>query len=372
MSPPEGPVRTTIVILCLTSALSVHAQTPEVYERGIASYRAGDYERAAADLKEATQIFLAPEQMKKYVNTGEFENLAELETALVYLALAQTKLGRTEEARESVLRLMSAERIKPTFATLSLPAETAEFTRIATSLVPDANLNQVQVATATPPPPTPAPVVAPVPQPRPPQPQPVQIVQTPPPPPPTVVVAPVPVQPQPQPNVEQLLADERARMERDLERRIAEIRAAAQRSAEERIAAERASIQQGYIPRDYFRALRDADNLAVDGQFREANDIYNSLVVREGVPREVVIEAAIGLYRTGAFRGAAEAFRKLAPFRRGEEDVRYYNAVVLYETGAYDAAGHELSCALPFIHVTDDVARYRQKIEQMAQRQALR
>ena len=366
-------MRTTIAILSLTAALFGHAQTPEVLERGIASYRAGDYERAAAELKEATQIFLAPEQMKKYVNTGEFENLAELETALVYLALAQTKLGRTEEARESVLRLMSAERIKPTFAALSLPAETAEFTRIATSLVPDANLNQVQVATATPPPLTPAPVVAPMPEPRPPQPQPVQIVQTPAPPPPTVVLTPVPVQPQQaQPNVEQLLADERARMERDLERRIAEIRAAAQRSAEERIAAERASIQQGYIPRDYFRALRDADNLAVDGQFREANDIYNSLVVREGVPREVVIEAAIGLYRTGAFRGAAEAFRKLAPFRRGEEDVRYYNAVVLYETGAYDAAGHELSCALPFIHVTEDVARYRQKIEQMAQRQALR
>ena len=360
-------MRTTISILCLTSALLVHAQTPEVLERGIASYRAGEYERAAAHLKEATQIYLSPEQMKKYVNTGEFENLAQLETALVYLALAQTRLGRTEDARETVLRLMSAERIKPTFATLSLPSETAEFTRIAAGLVPDANL----VASASggqAPPPVPSPVAAPAaPVPTPPPARtaeaPVLQAERPAPPPP-----PAPAQP----NIEQMLADERARMEREVERRIAEVRAAAQRSAEERIAAERAAIQQAYIPRDHFRALRDADSLAVDGQFREANEIYNGLVAREGVPREVVIEAAIGLYRTGGFRGAAEAFRKLAPFRRGEEDVRYYYAVVLYETGAYDDAGHELACAIPFIHVTEDVARYRQKIEQMAQRQASR
>jgi thioredoxin-like negative regulator of GroEL len=131
-------------------------------------------------------------------------------------------------------------------------------------------------------------------------------------------------------------------------------------------------MQQTFIPRDHFRALRDADVFAVDGELREANDIYIGLVNREGVAREVMIEAAIGLYRTGAFRAAAEAFQKLAPFRRGEEDVRFYFAVVLYETGVFEAAHHELSCALLFIQVTDDVARYRQKIELMAQRQASR
>jgi len=87
---------------------------------------------------------------------------------------------------------------------------------------------------------------------------------------------------------------------------------------------------------------------------------------------DAVAAAATGLYRTGAFSDAGRAFQDVTTFARGEEDLRYYNAVALYETGQYDKAKKELACALPYIQVTEDVTRYRAKIEQTANQQAMK
>lgn len=154
-------MRTTVAILSLISALlagSAQAETVEItavklLDRGITSYRAGQFENAASDLKASTQAFLSQENMQNYVNSGKFENLDKLETALIYLTLAQSKLGRTGEARETVLRLLSAERIAATYARLPLPAEVAEFEVIAVRLVPESSIPQnFQLAGKTPPP----------------------------------------------------------------------------------------------------------------------------------------------------------------------------------------------------------------------------
>jgi len=132
----------------------------------------------------------------------------------------------------------------------------------------------------------------------------------------------------------------------------------AQKAAEAQIAAIQAQDR-----RNYLLSLRQADAMAATGKTDQANDIYNTIVTSSAVPREIVAEAAVGLYRTGAFRNAVNAFRKLVPYARGEEDLRYYNAVSLYEAGEYDDAKKELACALPYIQVTADVTRYREKIE---------
>jgi hypothetical protein len=118
-------------------------------------------------------------------------------------------------------------------------------------------------------------------------------------------------------------------------------------------------------------ALRQADALAGGERPERANEIYLGLVNTPGVPRDVVIAAAVGLYRTGAFDDAAGAFRRLGAFGKGEEDLRYYYAVALYETGSFAEARKELSCALPFIERTEGVESYRIRIEQTA-RQASR
>ncbi len=174
--------------------------------------------------------------------------------------------------------------------------------------------------------------------------------------------------------IDELVDRERAKIQMDADERIAAIqRAADERFAQAQKAAEaQIAAIQAQDRRSYLLSLRQADAMAATGKTDQANDIYNTIVTSSAVPREIVAEAAVGLYRTGAFRNAVNAFRKLVPYARGEEDLRYYNAVSLYEAGEYDDAKKELACALPYIQVTADVTRYREKIERTASRQALR
>ncbi|MGZ5493700.1 MAG: hypothetical protein ACXW3E_09570, partial [Thermoanaerobaculia bacterium] len=141
-------MRTTITILLFCSALTVNTMpaettgmTPDaLLQRGLASYRAAHYPDAAADLNQAAQALLSQEQMQNYVNTGKFPNLDKFETAIVYLTLAQSKLGHDDQAREAILRLMTAERIEPTYAQLALDADAADFEAIVARLEPASTL----------------------------------------------------------------------------------------------------------------------------------------------------------------------------------------------------------------------------------------
>jgi hypothetical protein len=404
-------------------------------QRGIDAYRADDFSAAVLDLQAAAQMYLSPERMEAYVNTGRFEHLASFEKSLVYLTLAQYRLGRESDARETVVRLTTAERIEPTYARLPLDPDAADFEAIAARLVPTAELPR-NVALAHGSTNTALPAV--------------RAAETP--------VQPTAVQPtlaaeksERQKLIDEMVARERERIEREAdariaserekleaaaetriaeaqraneqqlaaeqaeaerqtqarlaaaqaeaqrqaegrlaaeriaaqreaEERIAAERAAAQRLTEERIAAERASAQQQATARvgladaltrgAYLTNLRQAEAFATNDQVALANDIYNRIAQESGVPREVLAEAAVGLYRTGAFRDSTSAFARMAPFAKGEEDLRYYYAVALYEIGSFADAKRELACALPFIQVTEDVTRYRAKIEQSSGLQA--
>lgn len=468
-------MRTNIAILSLTLMVALSASgadntmTPDaLVQRGIASYRAANYAEAARDLSAAAQALLSPEQMQNYVNSGKFPKLDRFETALVYLTLAESKLGHHEQARESVLRLFTAERIDASYAQLPLDADAAAFEAIAAILVPGSALpanvhiarGGAPAATATATtvaetaPAGPARKATPAPATQQPPVTPATTAAVTPPPPapkttpkPATEVAQAPPAPKQTPSptttedklavqstlateraerqriIDEVVAQERARIQKEADARIASERAAAeraaderiasdrvaakreadervasecaaaQRAADERIAIERASIQraadervaqaqktaeaqvaaiQAQNRRNYLLSLRQADALAATEKVEQANQIYDAIVSSQDAPREIVAEAAVGLYRTGAFRSAANAFRKLAPYARGEEDLRYYNAVSLYETGDYAEAKKELACALPYIQITDEVTRYRTKIEQTPSRQASR
>lgn len=112
-----------------------------------------------------------------------------------------------------------------------------------------------------------------------------------------------------------------------------------------------------------FSLLRAADAAAENGAIGDAVEGYSRLATAPTVLREVLIEAAIGLYRTGAFPNAVLAFRRLETFARGEDDLRFYYAVSLYESGDFAEARKQILCALPFILETDEVLRYRDKID---------
>ena len=145
-------MRKTAVLLSFLFAFFTFAQSPTpdaLLERGMTAYRAADYSSAVTDLQAAAQAFLSPDKMQTYVNTGSFEGLDKFETSLVYLALSQSRLGREADARETILRLMSAERIKPTYARLQL-AEAAEFDQLVATLTPGTTLpRNVQIAGGT-------------------------------------------------------------------------------------------------------------------------------------------------------------------------------------------------------------------------------
>ena len=374
----------TIVWIVIAQVLLAGAALAEddpaaLFDRGVSQFRAGAFEAAARDLDAATQAYLSPAQMEAYVNTGRLENLDRIETALVYLSLAYARLGREEEARQAILRLLAAERIEATYTRLPLGGDAAEFETLARRLLPEVPLTaNTQLAGVTP---------AAAPQ--------------------TTASSAPPATPPATTSVEDrrklvddVIAAERARIAREAEERIEGIRreaeaavAAARRAAEEEVAAaqraaderverlrrelesqygtaaadpeadDRAAAADSVTRRGFLVSLREAEELIGRGRTSEANRIYVGLAEASTAPREVIAEAATGLYRTRAYREAARAFSRLGTFQRGEEDLRFYNAVVLFEAGSYADAQHELSCALPYIQVTDEVTRYRAKIE---------
>lgn len=251
-----------ILILLLAPGASAFA-LPEVtpgarLSLGLTAYRAADYRSAVTDLEAAADgLQQSPGQMQAY------------ETALVYLTLSQMRLGREDDARVTLRRLHAAERLAPTYATLSLGADGAELERFAAALTPDQPLRG------------------------------------------------------------------------------------------------RAAVPPSPPKRADLLALREAETALSAARLDDAVRIYSALAASPDVSREVLAEAAAGLYRAGAFEQAVPAFRRFGTFAKGEEDLRYYYAVALFETGSYADAQKELACALPFIVVTDEVTRYRAKIENM-------
>lgn len=447
---------TAFFVVSVLAVGAFAAASPEsLLELGLRAFRAGDYASAVVDLQAAAQGFLSPAQMQEYVNTGKFDRLEQFETSLVYLTIAQFRSGREDDARETILRLVSAERIAPTYAKLQLQADAAEFESLARALVPSASIpRNAQLAAADP--------TAPLPSVRPAEER--------------VAVRKTLAQERAerQAAIDDFIAQERARIQKEADERIATERTATEKAAAERIAAAQreadqrvtevqsatdariesvqseaekrlseakieadrlvaaaeaearqrvataeaqarlrtsaaeeeakrqadiriAAIQEetnarieqaraesereassriaeaeAAARRVYLTSLRQAEAFANNGLIDDANGIYRRLAASNSIPREVVAEAAVGLYRTGAFRDSVQAFQKMGAFAKGEEDLRYYHAVALYEVGEYDAAKKELSCALPFIQVTDDVSRYRIKIEQTSAQQAAR
>ena len=109
-------------------------------QRGRDNYRSGNYAQAVDDLRAAADGFLSPAQMQTYVNTGRLETLDRFETAMVYLAMSYTKMGREQDAREPLMRIVTAERIAPTYATLNLDSDVADFENVARRLSPSVPL----------------------------------------------------------------------------------------------------------------------------------------------------------------------------------------------------------------------------------------
>lgn len=394
--------RRLAIPLALLSIVLLTAQTPapeEILQRGRDSFRTGHYQDAVKDLTAAADAFLAPAQVQTYVTTGQLPSLDKFEIAVVYLAMAYSKMGKDTEAAEQIRRLNAAEAIAPTFASLTFPPDVGEFQIVAARVAPAIAIpsNPTMVASAvtgTPPAPVPARAPATTPTVAALQAEADQ----------RVAAARALAEQDAQQRIatelaaiqkaadekiaaereairkeaDRVIAEARAAAEREMQEKIAAERAASQKMVTERIAAERAALEretqqriaedraaaQQQLESNPFTILRRADALVSSGQLNEANTIYLRLLNAPDASRDSVAAAATGLYRTADYTDALRALQKLGTFLRGEEDLRFYKAVALYEIGRYDEAKKELACALPYIQMTDDVSRYRMKIEQ--------
>lgn len=114
-------------------------------ERGKTAFQGGQYETAARNLKIAAFGFL--------------ESLPDYETAEIYLALANHRLGRDDQARNAIESVMRAEQVKPTYRTLALdPRIRSAFETVIAALLPSRSLGSTappttvrQQPTSTPP-----------------------------------------------------------------------------------------------------------------------------------------------------------------------------------------------------------------------------
>jgi hypothetical protein len=408
-------------------ALAASAQTTltpdQLLQRGKQFYRDAKYPDAIDDLRASSAAALSPEERQKYVSSGTLNTIPTLEESLVYLALAYAKIGRENEARDAVNRLLNAERIQPTYATLALDADAAEFEPLAARLAPSITIphnEHVEMAAAQP---SSMPVQPALAEQRE---EMLRAVDE------RVAATRADVEAAAnakiadaqraadarvaqetaaaqkaaddrvaaervaaQKRAEEMIAAETAAMQKAADDRVAQERAAAEKAADEKIAAERISLEaqteariaaerqagekaateritasEGEQRRKLLLALREAETYALAGQLNDANRVYNAIAQNPNATRESIAAAATGLYRTSDFTDAVIAFKHLGAFAHGEEDLRYYNAVSLYETGRYDEAKKEMSCALPYLQQTEDVLRYQAKIEQSAMKQA--
>jgi hypothetical protein len=383
-------VRTRIGVLTLTSVLlmsgcgsfrSGQTSPDALLLRGEDEYRTEHYAEAVEDLKAAAEGFLSPDVKQKYLDTGHLEPLPRFETALVYLTMAYSKLGREQDAHDAVMRLAAAERIEPVYATLPLGSDVIDFENLATTRSPanalaaNAALAQLRSGATSPAVPPHAPLGSAA-TPATEREAMLRMIEE----------GSVTLRAQYEQEAQQRLAAERAAAQKAAEERVAAERAAAERAAERRAAEEREAAQRAAEAQrattersvqqtiavseaearsNQLTRLRQAQAAVNAGRLEDANDLYISAANAPGASREAIAAAATGLYRTGDYGHAVEAFRKLGTFHRGEEDLRYYNAVSLYETGHYEQAKKELACALPYIQITRDVSRYRTKIEKM-------
>ena len=310
-------------ILFLLAQADAVLSSDHLLERGKEEFRAARYDAAADDLRAAASALVGPDERQLYIDTGRMPSLPQFEEALVYLALSNAKLGRELEVRDAVERLLSAERITPTYKTLNLDRDAADFEPLVRQLMPEvslpANDRLAQLGVAPPPAP---------------QPESAETAER------TVLA--------------------RAIQEQPIEHALPPVTPVTPSTHQEPERAP-APVPQ---PVSLTTKIKQAQKAALNGDVDTAVFLFSQVAASSNANRSQIAAAATGLYQTAAYIEAVEAFKRMGPFAHGEADLRYYDAVALYETGHYDEARRQLTCALPFLEASDDVARYQMKIEQ--------
>lgn len=317
-----------IVLMCWASA-GIAAPADfyvDLLQKGIAEYNAENYAQAASLLRVAA--------------FGLLEATDRYQTAEVYRTIAADKAKDAEGVRDAAKRVIAAERVSRTYASLALPNGVRSlFEEVAKKVLAAGDLSFLKSAAPAAPRTTntttttkPAPV------------------QTPP-----------PVKPEPKP-VEVKPADPKPAQVKPVETKPEAKPAPPQTTTTTKPTPPKPAPVTTPPTRDVASQLAAAERAINTGNLTEARKLYRPLL--DGtLTHDQAIRVAEGLYRARDFAYVVRAFDRAGALKRGEEPYRFYLAVALYETGKFAAAKKELAAALNYIELTPDVARYRDKIE---------
>jgi tetratricopeptide (TPR) repeat protein len=263
-----------------------------LYQRGMTHFAAADYAVAFTELRSAAFGFI--------------DRVEQFEIAQSYASVAAHRLGHDSDARDSLMRIVSAEKVQPRYRSIKLPdAVRAEVDSIAANVLTAQEAKLLGVTAISKPP-----VDVPTPGKR--------------------------------PNVALTAPDVR--------------------SAD---AAPPSVVSNPPDPTavpSVDASMHEAERAVDARQIDRARSIYNSLLDTPSLAHDALLRVAQGLYVVDDFAGAVCAYQRAGTLAHGEERDHYYYAVALYEMGQYDDAKRELSEALLYIPVTPDIARYRLKI----------
>jgi tetratricopeptide (TPR) repeat protein len=291
----KTPLRKLLLLCLLIVPMGAFAAAGDdfyqrLYTRGMTHFAAAEYESAFMELRMAA--------------FGSVDRIEKFETLEAYVAIAAHRLDRDGDTRESLLRIVIAEKIEPHFETATLPDDIrAEVKKLAAALLPrqDSVLlgvtREMQDAAAA----ERRPVIVPT--------------------------------PSKQPNVA--------------------VTAPRESGAADAAGPPSASVED---------RLADAERALKAGNVAHAVSVYDALL-SEPLDHAATLRLAEGLGTTRDFANAVRAFQKAGAIGAGEERYHYVYAVALYETGHYADAKRELAAAIPHIAITEDVAAYRTKIE---------
>jgi tetratricopeptide (TPR) repeat protein len=331
------------IILIWAAAVSA-APNPfytNLLERGKADFASGDYQRAADELRIAS--------------FGLLDAIPAYETTQVYLALAQQRIGRKDEASKAVLQIVQAERIAPTYRTLAIdPSVQAALNAALPLLFTPEQLITLNVApllgTGSAAPVVPPPPAAPAPPPAsaapvhhssemaPARSSPAQTTSPPPRAPATVTASlPAPRTPPPPPP--------------------------APVKPRKVVVLSSPAPSQGLTDRTVTDALRAGKTALSEGKPLQARDLYLSLSNRTDLTRGQLLEVARGLAQSSTFQESAAVYDRAGRLKQGEEVHLFYKAVDYYEMGDLTRARDYLKLALPHIPMTRTVSEYKAKIE---------
>jgi tetratricopeptide (TPR) repeat protein len=306
-----------IALTCATG-IAMAATSAEFYlnllRRGIGDFNAGRLESAATELEIAA--------------FGLLDSVDHFQTAQVYLAITNDRLGREAAARRAAQRVLAAERVQQRFAALSLPADVrGGFSAVTRKLLTTEELAALGLASA------------------------VQSV-----PPPQVAATSTPASAQPATNTQIAVpASQTATPPQNPAPARTEITTPAPQ-----VTPRRTPVRP---PVDVAARLRDAERAISASDLPTARGAYADILTVTSLDHATLLRVAEGTYRSRDFRNTVAAFARLGALAPNEEPYRYYLAVALYETGEYARAKRELAAVLPAIEITPDVAAYRAKIE---------